>query len=37
MIHFEIGFEIMPGTKAKNPQIKDMNIFEQEAISVTGE
>ena len=37
MIHFQLGFEIMPGTKAKNPEIEDMNIFEQEAISVTGE
>jgi alkyl sulfatase BDS1-like metallo-beta-lactamase superfamily hydrolase len=37
MIHFELGFEIMPGTKAKDPSTEEMNEFEQEPPSVTGE
>jgi len=37
MIHFELGFEMMPGTKAKKPLTEKMNDFEQEPVSVTGE
>ncbi len=37
MIHFELGFEIMPGTKAKDPQSEKLNEFEQEPAALTGE
>ena len=37
MIHFELGFEIMPGTKDQSPSTDKMNAFEQKPASVTGD
>lgn len=30
LVQFELGFEILPGTKAKNPKKQEMNAFEQD-------
>ena len=37
MVEFDSRFEIMPGTKAKDPSTEEMTEFEQKSPSVTGE